>query len=440
MLEIKNLIHIISQTRQLKISDKDRKTAEAKLAWQQETLDAAREHNLSTVHSVQAMMDYLGCHTTNSIARMYAEQMITQFQKISDNQDLTPVFETVDDWLMTMNYVIQRAPEYTEENQAFFPMSSLFVFYMFTPSGAALFRMEEFNSLLTTVLKDWCRFLDSPESQYVLDPSDGWLSQSAQVEFCLDQCENFRYRGKPYWNFSSYNDFFHRKLNLRKYRPLDGDDDDTIIVSANDGTVYRIAENVKACTEFWNKGQNYSLVDMLDGHYVQEFAGGDVMQSFLDGSDYHRWHAPVSGKVLKTKIIQGLTFSELLSEGLDLSAGTKSQGYEAMVNTRGLVVIENPTLGKVAILPVGITEISSITINVEEGDELKKGDELGYFSYGGSTLVLVFEKGKVVFTAQEPDVNDDDIPVCKTVDNCHVGCGCLTVRSQIATAAKPISC
>ncbi len=153
---------------------------------------------------------------------------------------------------------------------------------------------------------------------------------------------------------------------------------------------------------------------MLDGSpYTESFIGGDVLRSFLSGSDYHRWHAPIAGKVLEARVIAGLMFNELLSEGLDISAGTESQGYEAMVSTRGLVVIENPAIGKVAVVPIGITEISSVTLAVKPGDEVAKGAEIGWFSYGGSSLALVFGKGMVKrFTArvakhpEKPPVQD----------------------------------
>ena len=87
-------------------------------------------------------------------------------------------------------------------------------------------------------------------------------------------------------------------------------------------------------------------------------------------------------------------FSELQSVGFDPDAGVKSQQYETAVNTRGLVIIEsinNKNIGMVCVIPIGITEISSITIIVKENQIVEKGQELGYFSYGGSSMVLIFQ-------------------------------------------------
>lgn len=86
-------------------------------------------------------------------------------------------------------------------------------------------------------------------------------------------------------------------------------------------------------------------------------------------------------------------FSELQVEGFDPTSGTHSQGYQASVNTRGLTFIRADwgPLKTVCVIPIGITEISSINFCRKVGDHVDKGDELGYFSYGGSTLALVFQ-------------------------------------------------
>jgi hypothetical protein len=82
-----------------------------------------------------------------------------------------------------------------------------------------------------------------------------------------------------------------------------------------------------------------------------------------------------------------LMFSDAETAGYDPTAGMYLQGYEAAVNTRGLVFIESDAraIGMVCVIPIGIKEISSVTIEVKPGDHGQKGDELGYFSYGGST-------------------------------------------------------
>jgi phosphatidylserine decarboxylase len=352
--------------------------------------------------SVQALADLIA---TNGIVRMYVTQMIEEVPSPNNH------IKSVDELLATLNHIIQRAPKYNPDpaKRNAFPMSALFVYMMFTPSGETAFRLTDFNSAIRNILQAWCDFLDSPASQDVLNTGEyGWLSPSAYEfnklnEFIIPD------KNAPHWGFTSYNAYFHRQINLA-YRPLASPNDPKVIVSANDGTMYNLSRRVKKSDTFWIKSQPYSLVNMLDNsRYTDHFVGGDVMQSFLSGANYHRWRAPISGKIVEARIINGLMFSELHSEGFDPQAGIFSQGFEASVNTRGLVIIESedPIIGKVAVIPIGITEISSITIGVKVGQQVKKGEELGYFSYGGSTLCLVFQPKAIKrFTVKAPTTKD----------------------------------
>jgi phosphatidylserine decarboxylase len=352
--------------------------------------------------SVQALADLIA---TNGIVRMYVTQMIEEVPSPNNH------IKSVDELLATLNHIIQRAPKYNPDpaKRNAFPMSALFVYMMFTPSGETAFRLTDFNSAIRNILQAWCDYLDSPASQDVLNTGEyGWLSPSAYEfnklnEFIIPD------KNAPHWGFTSYNAYFHRQINLA-YRPLASPNDPKVIVSANDGTMYNLSRRVKKSDTFWIKSQPYSLVNMLDNiRYTDHFVGGDVMQSFLSGANYHRWRAPISGKIVEARIINGLMFSELHSEGFDPQAGIFSQGFEASVNTRGLVIIESedPIIGKVAVIPIGITEISSITIGVKVGQQVKKGEELGYFSYGGSTLCLVFQPKAIKrFTVKAPTTKD----------------------------------
>lgn len=342
---------------------------------------------------------------TDGIARMYVQQMIDQVPL--DHKTIDTIAEMLD----SLAKISVTAPAYNPDptKRVFFPMSSLFRYMMMTAGGEAAFRYPPFNDALRRVLQDWCTFLDSSASQYVLDTGEyGWLSPSAYEYNKLDEFV-IPDPAAPHWGWASFNAYFHRQIKLDR-RPVAEPDNPKVIVSANDGTVYRIAWDVKAQDIFWLKEQMYSLTDMLRNRYVERFVGGSVFQSFLSGADYHRWRAPIAGAVRYAEVVDGLMFSEAEAAGYDPTAGTYSQGYEASVNTRGLVFIESPdpAIGMVCVMPIGITEISSVTITVKAGDSIRKGDELGYFSYGGSSMVLVFQPGAIDhYTVREPKPDDD---------------------------------
>ena len=342
--------------------------------------------------SVQALA---GLIRLNGLVRMYASMMVNEVP------EKHKTIHNVEELLLSLNYIVNRAPAFLDKSH--FPMSALFVYLMFTPAGEVAFRIEAFNSAICIILQEWCAFLDSGASLSVINKENGWLSP---VAYKINKLSEFIIPDEkaPHGGFASFNAYFHREIKP-EYRPITGPGNSKIIVSQNDGTVYNIVRNIKALDEFWIKSQPYSLVNMLDNMYVDKFVGGDVFQAFLSGADYHRWHSPVDGIVVATKIVNGLMFSELHSLGFDSSAGILSQSYEASVNTRRLVFIQanDPTLGMVCVVPIGITEVSSVTIHVKVGQPVKKGAELGWFSYGGSTLCTVFQPGIIKsFTKKTP--------------------------------------
>jgi len=397
--------------------------------WLSEIVRKSKEANTGNFQPSVAALEKL-LNTDKALEAQVTEMILEALEIHKQYEPDVPYrIYTINDMLVALDYIITRAPEYTPSvSHSAFPVSGLFVYMMATKAGWDVFRNEPFNNHLRLVLKDWCNYLDSPNSLNVITAEkNGWLSPLSVEKNNLEEfvTEETKLKDPKHWGYTSFNDFFHRQI-ISICRPLDGKGNDHVIVSANDGTVYRIAEDVKRVDDFEAKGQPYSLEDLLDDNYVDDFVGGTIFQSFLSGNDYHRWRAPISGTVIKAEIIPGYMFSELPDEGFDPTAGTYSQGYEANVNTRGLIVIEHddPKIGKVCVIPIGITEISSIKINVPVGARVEKGEELGWFSYGGSSMALVFQKDAIKqFTTVNPlpNNNSDNGPF-------------LRVKAQIAIA------
>ena len=102
------------------------------------------------------------------------------------------------------------------------------------------------------------------------------------------------------------------------------------------------------------------------GPWQPQFEGGTIYQAFLSALSYHRWHAPVSGTVVKTYLVEGTYYSEALNDGNDPSVPNDSQGYIAEVTTRALIFIEadNPDIGLMCFMAVGMAEVSTCDIGV----------------------------------------------------------------------------
>lgn len=363
-------------------------------------IDAYQKHVLKEISNIAAPQwnpEVVALGNTiarDAFVRMYVEQMLAEVPKRHQH------FRSVEMMLNAINYVVQTAPIYKDpESIAWqFPLSSLMNFWMMTPSGKTVLRMPQMNDHINRIMKAWCVFLDSQESLYVLNNSaEGWLGEKAIQYNRLDDYKAPD-RSAPHWGFKSYNEFFHRDIK-EACRPVDAPDDPSVINSPNDGVAWALQHDVKATDAFWLKSQRYSLNDMLNNSpFVERFVGGTVYSSYVNGgADWHRFTAPINGAVVGAEIITGYAWTESDTTPPDPTSGTYSQGWAAGVATRGLIFIDSgiDRLGMVCVIPIGLTEVSSLQCFVKEGDNVKKGDQLGWFSFGGSSFAIAFQPGAI---------------------------------------------
>jgi len=149
---------------------------------------------------------------------------------------------------------------------------------------------------------------------------------------------------------------------------------------------------------------------LQDSDYADRFKGGIFCHMFLNSIDYHRWHTPVQGKVVEARVIQGQCYLDVNvtqkwvnGEKFNFLNALDGTGYQ-FVQTRGLIVIDSP-IGLVACMPMGMAQVSSVVITAQEGVTLQKGEELGYFQFGGSDWVIVFERASNVQLIARPNVH-----------------------------------
>ena len=332
---------------------------------------------------------------TDPVVRMYVHQMIAQVPRTKPYRKRH--LHSVEQMICLINEVLTMAPEFGE-NAVVIPLAAIFDWTMGTPAGFAAFRDPRINAMLKKILTSWCGFLESPDSLYVLnDSASGWKCPAARRAVGIEQFEHDPQDER--WGFASWNDFFTRRFKDGA-RPVASPDDDKVIVSACESTPYRIATGVQRQDRFWIKSQPYSLQDMLaNDDSIDQFVGGTVYQAYLTAMNYHRWHSPVAGTIVRAFVEQGTYYSEAVSESWDALQPPDSQPYLAHVAVRAIILIEadDPVIGLVAFVAVGIGEISSCIIdtNITPGYHVEKGEELGYFQFGGSTYCLVFGPGAI---------------------------------------------
>jgi phosphatidylserine decarboxylase len=239
--------------------------------------------------------------------------------------------------LRIINYVLTTAPEFNITSMVGCPINAILDFPMITAAGLAAFVSPKANRMLKKVLQAWTQFLDSVASLYVLNETPtGWLCPSALKAIYLDE---YKHDPKaPFLGFKSWNDFFIRQFSPGM-RPIADPDDRKVIVSACESTPFAIATGVKAHDTFWIKSQPYSLNQMLDGRFVEQFIGGTVYKAFLSAENYHGWHSPVSGTIGMIHQVEGSYYAAAASEGFDPLGPNNSQGYIAHIATRALIFI-----------------------------------------------------------------------------------------------------
>ena len=191
-----------------------------------------------------------------------------------------------------------------------------------------------------------------------------------------------------------------------------------VIVNACESAPYNCNQDAKMKDKFWMKGQPYSIADIMDHHELtSEFGDGStVYQAFLCAKSYHRWNSPIDGTVVAIKNVPGTYYAEAPIQGYDPAGPNDSQGYIAEIATRALIFFEsdNPKIGLMCFVAIGMAEVSSCEITVEEGQTVKKGDPIGTFHFGGSTHCLIFRPEVELdfdFHGQTPCLDTSNIPV-----------------------------
>jgi phosphatidylserine decarboxylase len=330
------------------------------------------------------------------------------------------------DMLHLINQNLTRAPEFNKTDLVGFPINAIVNWAMGTPAGTSAFLNPKVNQQLKKILAQWAVFLKSADSRTVLNkhPEKGWFGRDAMqampallVDFELDL-------EQPHYGFKSWDDFFVRRFRDGR-RPLASPADDSVIANACESAPYKLVKGVKWQDRFWIKDQPYSLSHMMDGDpLARQFVEGTIYQAFLSAASYHRWHSPVSGHIVKTRIIDGSYYAQSPSAGFDPASPNESQGYITQVASRALVFIQadNPKIGLMAGMFVGMAEVSSNELTVYEGQHVNKGDEIGMFHFGGSTHVLIFRPEVTLdfdLRGQTPGLDTKNIPVRARLATVH---------------------
>ena len=323
--------------------------------------------------------------------RALLEQRLQQAAIENPHSETNPV-RTIEDWCAYVERFSHLMPWQTMdigEDYSFFRRIDQNIGYFYFLLGDLQYepRVAQWLIRFNTAWGEW---LSSPES---------WNDAYYQLALSdpLFELASDRYESPSNWH--SWNDFFARKLQ----KPVHSFTHSLIhsFISPCDGVIAQEGLIKTASIENW--------LDLLDDSaYRAFFAGGETFHIVLDVFDYHRFHMPCDGTVLECKTIQGIH-----AGGGEIIWDEEQGRYRydqlgvtdfQMLETRGVLIIDTRAYGKIAIVPVGVQQVSSVQwthpilkssiFNLQSSIHLHQGDELGCFLFGGSDVVLFFEPGR----------------------------------------------
>lgn len=188
-------------------------------------------------------------------------------------------------------------------------------------------------------------------------------------------------------DFNSFNDFFIRKIDLRK-RPVNQNPE--VCVTPADGRIF-VYPSIEANSEFYIKRNKFNLREFLrDDKLVNLYSGGSMLITRLYLTDYHHFHFPTKGYVSEPKAIKGKYYT------------STSYSLESIIpfyseNFRMRTKLESKNFGQILMVEVGAFTVGSIIQDFHHNEQVNKGEHKGFFEIGGSTIVLLFERGKIEF-------------------------------------------
>ena len=332
-----------------------------------------------------------------------AEQSLALAAKNNPHLQTNPV-RSLEDWYAYLEHFLHRMPWQTMdigEDASFFRRIDQNIGYFYylldQPLDALRDRGYWYPSLqyepriaawLVEYNKAWGEWLSGSDSW-----NDSYYNLArTDARFELD---SNRYESPANWH--SWNNFFARKLK----NPVHSFTHSLIhsFMSPCDGVIMDYPVKTMCPNH---------LQDLLgDDSYVARFEGGEAMHIVLDVFDYHRFHAPCEGRVVEQKIIPGIHAGGGViiwdeSQGRYRYDSLGATGFQSL-ETRGVIILDTPDYGYIALVAVGIQQVSSVRwakslqspiTHHQSPIFLRAGKEIGRFEFGGSDIILLFEPGK----------------------------------------------
>jgi len=182
--------------------------------------------------------------------------------------------------------------------------------------------------------------------------------------------------------YSSYNDFFTRKI-LPEKRVVDRNAKSFISPCDSKLTAYTISDDLS----FNIKGTKYTVSSLLqDENLAKDFSGGYILIFRLEVDDYHRYCYIDSGIKTRNTFIKGILHT------VQPVALNNFEIYKT--NSREYTILHTDNFGDIIQVEVGAMMVGKIK-NLHEEYTFTKGEEKGYFEFGGSTVCVLVKRDAI---------------------------------------------
>jgi phosphatidylserine decarboxylase len=283
-------------------------------------------------------------------------------------------------WKVRPYYVVAGSNSLVEEYQPTLNGKSMQMLYAF-PTIATQFQFQLYVRLFTTECGKMYTKTASDKKKAIYD---SWIQP-----YGINMSQ---FIPSDYNAYDTVDQWFTRAIDL-SLRPLPTSD--VAVVSPADCRLLVFEQS--SDMSFFLKGFTVSIPSLLanfniDG-YPSYFDNAAVAISRLAPQDYHRFHAPVTGKIVSVTRIGGTYWS--------VSADATRSGNNVFLNTRTVVVIDaGPRIGYVAVVGIGATCVGSVQLDLADvtvGASVTRGQPIGSMHFGGSTVMVLFSRGRIVF-------------------------------------------
>jgi len=251
----------------------------------------------------------------------------------------------------------------------------------------------------TSAIGDWVDFMNSP-------------SQSRDVNAEMSAYNGYVAGSPPGYGYKSFNQFFSRTFkDVNSSRPVSQPNDPMVVTAPGDVEVNFIITKLRNTTKIGVKGDNFNIAELLNQSiYSSRFIGGTAVSNVLMPYAYHNFHAPVAGRLIEAVDVPGFSFG--IPDGTRWFGSGNTGSGDTDFSTFGsfhrlILIYDTGPYGLVAQIAVGLADINTICPTVGSDVEMvkagsctgsscqwiAKGQRMGFFLYGGSLNILLFEPG-----------------------------------------------